>query len=399
MTTRVALLAELGVSSIGNDASAAQVIAMLEAGPGDVDVTILSREPAAAQEELGRPAWDARARWAYRGPMHASGAAKVVRLVLDLIHLLRIAGRFDVIVVPGTGALEVGQGGLPRGTLLSLLLAGVAARCRRTPYLWLAVGGSRYSRRLTRWTVRAAAATACIRSYRDVVTLEAVRSAGVDTSRDVLMDDVVIGRTALPPRRPEVQDGPVVVSVIDVPSAAGAPEATDEERRRYSGEICRFVAALLDRGERVRVVVSDAADVAVARQVVEEATRDRTSGTLTLRVPRNFDEVLRELAGARVVIGSRFHILIAAALDAVPFVAVEHADKVGILSEDLGLGAYRVGAHTFRSEELVGSLDAVTDKRDALSRDISAWVDVARERTLHGYDEVLARLERRGVTT
>ncbi|WP_402467095.1 polysaccharide pyruvyl transferase family protein [Isoptericola aurantiacus] len=399
MTTRVALLAELGVSSIGNDASAAQVIGMLEAGPGDVDVTILSREPAAAQKVLGQPAWDARAAWTYRGPLHASGVAKVVRLALDLMHLLRIAGRFDAIIVPGTGALEAGHGGLPRGTLLSLLLAGVAARCRRTPYVWLAVGGSRYTRRLTRWTVRAAAATACVRSYRDVVTLEAVRSAGVDTSRDVLMEDVVTGRASVPSPGPGAADGPVVVSVIDVPSASGAAQATDDERRRYRGEMSRFVAALLDRGERVHVVVSDAADVAVARQVVEEATRDKASATVTLRVPRSFDELLRELAGARAVVGSRFHILIAAALNSIPFVAVEHADKVGILSEDLGLGAYRVGVHTFRPEELVGSLDALLDKRDALSRDIRSWIDAAREQTLQGYDEVLARLASRGVTT
>ncbi|MEL7976741.1 polysaccharide pyruvyl transferase family protein [Isoptericola sp. F-RaC21] len=392
MTTRVALFAELGVSSIGNDASAAQVIRLLEAGPGDVEVTVVSREPAGARRALGRPATSARARWSYSGPGHASGAAKGVRLALDLVHLVRLAGRFDAVVVPGTGALEAGQGGPPRGTLLSLLLVGVAARCRATPYGWLGVGGSRYSRRLTRWVVRAAAATADVRSYRDPLTRESVASTGVDTARDVLMGDVVTARSDVPIPAPEENRGVVVVSVIDVPSAVGAAWATDTERERYRREIGRVVATLVGRGERVRVVVSDAADVAVARQVVGDVAGGRAPGSVEIRTPRDFDELLRELAGVRAVIGSRFHILVGAALDRVPFVTVVHADKVRVLAEDAGVGAYRVDAHSFGADELVEAFDALTGKRDALSRDVDAWALRARDRTLRGYDEVMSRI-------
>ncbi|MGF0117904.1 polysaccharide pyruvyl transferase family protein [Promicromonospora sp. Marseille-Q5078] len=396
MTTRVALFAELGVSSIGNDASAAQVIRMLEAGPGAVEVTIVSREPAGSREALGRPATSARARWGYSGPGHDSGVAKGVRLALDLVHLVRLAGRFDAIVVPGTGALEAGHGGPPRGTLLSLLLVGLAARCRATPYAWLGVGGSRYTRSLTRRVVRAAATTANVRSYRDPLTREAVGSTGVDTARDVLIDDIVTARSDVPLAASDANRGVVVVSVIDVPSADGAAWATDAERERYRRETGRVVAALVDRGERVRVVVSDAADVAVARQVVgdvsEHVAEERTFGSVEIRTPRDFEEMLRELAGVRAVVGSRFHLLVGAALNRIPFVTVEHADKVRVLAEAAGVGAYRLDAHSFRSDELVEALDALVDKRDALSRDVDAWADGARERTLRGYDEVLSRL-------
>jgi polysaccharide pyruvyl transferase WcaK-like protein len=395
MTTRIALFAELGVSSIGNDASAAQVIRMLEAGPRDVDVTVVSREAAGARQALGRAATSARARWAYSGPGHASGVAKGVRVALDLAHLVRLVGRFDAIIVPGTGALEAGHGGPPRGMLLSLLLVGLAARCRATPYVWLGVGGSRYSPRLTRWVVRAAAATANVRSYRDPLTREAVASTGVDTARDVLMEDVVTARSDVPLPATQANRGVIVVSVIDVPSADGAAWATDVERRRYRRETGRVVATLLARGERVRVVVSDSADVAVARQVVDDAEHmagDRSPGSVEIRTPHDFEEMLRELAGVRAVVGSRFHILIAAALNRVPFVTVVHADKVRVLADDAGVGAYRVDAHSFRSDELVEALDALVDKREALARDIDGWAECARARTLRGYDEVLSRL-------
>ncbi|MFC7877418.1 polysaccharide pyruvyl transferase family protein [Isoptericola sp. NPDC057391] len=401
MTARVALLGEAGIANVGNDASVAQVIRLLEERDVDVRVTLVGREPAAARAALGRPALAARARWAYRGPLHASVPAQGLRACLDLAHLVRLVRRFDAVVVPGTGALEVGRGGPPGGQILSILLTGVACRLTRTPFVWLAVGGSRYSRRVTRAAVRAAAATATIRSYRDPVTLEAVRACGTDTSRDVLMDDIVTARSDVlggaADGGAEGGAGVVVLSLVDVPSATGESGATAAERRRYQHEMSRVLGALLDRGTPVRVVVSDAADVPVARRVVDAVAQDGGRPRVQVRVPRDFDELSGDVADARAVVGSRFHVLVAAALRRVPFVTVEHADKVRVLSDDAGVGSYRVDAHAFGADELLESLDALLGKREALARDLDAWAVDAHRRTRSGYDEVLARLREKGV--
>lgn len=404
MTARVALVGEAGIANVGNDASVAQVIRLLEEPGHDVEVTLVGREPATARATLHRPALSSRARWGYRGPLHASVPAKGLRVLLDLAHLVRLVGRFDAVVVPGTGALEAGRDGPPGGQILSLLLTGVACRLRRTPLVWLAVGGSRYTRRSTRAVVRAAAATATIRSYRDPVTLEAIRTCGTDTTHDVLMDDIVTARDdesrADSQDVPETRDGApgvVVVSVLDVPSATGEPCASEAERQRYLRETTRVVEALLDRGTPVRVVVSDAADVPVARRVVDDAAADPSRPKVEVRVPRDFDELSRDVADARAVVGSRFHVLVAAALRRVPFVTVAHADKVRVLSEDAGVGSYRVDVHAYRADELLESLDALLDKREALALELDAWAVDARRRTRSGYDEVLARLRDLGV--
>jgi len=400
VTARIALLGEAGIANVGNDASVAQVIRLLEEGGHDVEVTLVGREPGGAQAALGRPSLSSRAPWEYRGPLHASSLAKGVRVFGDLAHLVRLVGRFDAVLVPGTGALEVGRGGPPGGTILSLLLTGVACRLTRTPFVWVAVGGSRYTRRSTRAVVRATAATATVRSYRDPATLEAVRSCGTDTSRDVLMDDIVTARTDAPRAAGGGSDAArdvVVVSVLDVPSATGEAHASAAERERYDHEMSLVVGALLDRGTPVRVVVSDAADVPVARRVLDAVAQDASRPRVEVRVPRDFDELSDDIAGVRAVVGSRFHVLVAAALSRVPFVTVEHADKVRMLSDDARVGAYRVDAQAFRADELLESLDTLLDKREALALDLDAWAVDARRRTRAGYDEVLARLEEMGV--
>ncbi|MFE5334569.1 polysaccharide pyruvyl transferase family protein [Isoptericola sp. NPDC056573] len=401
MTARVVLLGEAGIANVGNDASVAQVIRLLEERDPGVEVTLVGREPGTARAVLGRPSLGSRASWTYRGPLHASAPAKGLRVFLDLAHLVRLVGRFDAVLVPGTGALEVGRGGPPGGQILSLLLTGVACRLTRTPFAWVAVGGSRYTRRTTRAAVRAAAATATVRSYRDPLTLEAVRACGTDTSRDVLMDDIVTARADAPRAAQhagaDAAGDVVVVSVLDVPSATGEAHATAAERQRYEHETARVVGTLLDRGVPVRVVVSDAADVPVARRVVDAVATDRSRPGVEVRVPRDFDELSDDVAGVRAVVGSRFHVLVAAALLRVPFVTVEHADKVRVLSDDAGVGPYRVDAHAFRADELLESLDALLDKREALARDLDAWAVDAHRRTRAGYDEVLARLVAKGV--
>ena len=144
------------------------------------------------------------------------------------------------------------------------------------------------------------------------------------------------------------------------------------------------------------MVVSDAADVAVAQRVVREVTGAGSPGVVEIRVPHDFEELLHDLAGVRAVVGSRFHILVAAALNRVPFVTVEHADKVRVLSDDIGVGAYRVHAHGFRCDELLEAYDSLVGKRDALTCDLDTWAHGARDRALRGVDEVLARLERTG---
>ena len=405
MTARVVLLGEAGIANVGNDASVAQVIRLLEERDPGVEVTLVGREPGTARAALGRPALSSRARWTYRGPLHASVPAQGLRACLDLAHLVRVVRRVDAVVVPGTGALEVGRGGPPGGQILSLLLTGAACRLTGTPFVWVAVGGSRYSRRSSRAMVRAAAATATVRSYRDPVTLEAVRACGTDTSHDVLMDDIVTARTDVPRAAAGGGSGGgsdaardvVVVSVLDVPSATGEAHATAAERQRYHDEMVRVVGSLLDRGTPVRVVVSDAADVPVARRVVDDVAGDPSRQAVEVRAPRDFDELSDDVADARAVVGSRFHVLVAAALRRVPFVTVEHADKVRVLSDDAGVGSYRVDVHAFRADELLEALDALLDKREALADDLDAWAVDAHRRTRAGYDEVLARLREKGV--
>ena len=255
-----------------------------------------------------------------------------------------------------------------------------AARARGLPVAGIGLGVGPVETRLGGVLARRILRGAVGVSVRDDDSAALLRRLGIQSA--VVAADLAF---ALP--LPEVETSDVLVAALrpwtdrrsmlpvgmrPAPAPAwfldGMAAALDEAARR-TGLAVRLVALQADR------------DGEVHRQV---ASRMRTAVSL---VEPGVNDVVREVAEARVVVAMRYHAAVAAALGGRPAVLVGYSDKVLSLGRDLGAGAVtlrwapgdvdRLGDGV---EAVLGRGDAMVEARDALRR---------RER---GNDEVLDRL-------
>ena len=222
----VGLFGEFGVGNIGNDASCLAVLDLLRDLPGELSVVAIARDPERARERLGIEtlALERVTPGGRGGERTPRGGRARQDKAADLVHLMSVVGRFDAVVVPGTGVLEARHGRNPGGVIVWLFILSTACRLRRVSLAWFALGGSPMESRVPALTAAWAARGAVFRSYRDDVTRATLKSAGLDVAGDRVGRDVVFSRAVeqsdsqIPPRRVTS----VAVAVIDyVPTGVG----------------------------------------------------------------------------------------------------------------------------------------------------------------------------------
>lgn len=409
---RVALLGEVGVGSVGNDASFAAVAALLRERVPGVRIVAVGRDVGApgASVRLAVPdgaVYDETAPLTssvsrrLRGAGRRGVPAQLVGKAADLVHLVRLVGDLDAVVVPGTGVLERARHRAPGGVLVWLVLVSLACRLRGTTTAWFAVGGSTYAHRAPAWTAVLAAKGARYRSYRNAETRDALPWAGLHD--DPVAHDAVLSRPEAidPPARPAPGDGrvtawPARVAVAVIDHDPGPGPRGRLLRERYERRTAALVRALLRAGAEVELLAADAADrspiasvlAAVAAGDPDDpgdpgvatpvAVHDETGG---------FDALLERVAAADVVVASRFHLLVAASLARRPVVALSHADKDAALMRRLGAAEYVVPIDEVdvdRVLELVraahADADRLTRRLDAACREAHATVHAEADR-------------------
>lgn len=401
---RVALFGEVGVGNLGNDASFAACAALLRERVPDVRITVLGRDVGLRPGE-GPDAFDDAVplrsglalrlrRSGRRGPF-ARAAAKVA----DLGHLVGVVGRYDAVVVPGTGVLEQVRRGLPSAVLVWLLLLSVACRLRGVPLGWFALGGGAYPSRVAAWTAGLAARGARYRSFRDAVTRDAL-PAWSWAPGDAVTHDVVFARheavAAWTPHAAAADPATVAVAVIDHDPPGPLGTAL---RRKYLDRTSALVRALARSGAAVELVAADRADhepVAVVLQGATAASLTDPAGEVAdipVRTEKGgFDALLASTAGADVVVASRFHVLVAATLARRPVVALSHADKDAALLERTGLARYLVPIDETDVDRVLGLVAAAAGDTARIARTLDAACRAAHADVHEEADRMVAAL-------
>lgn len=103
-----------------------------------------------------------------------------------------------------------------------------------------------------------------------------------------------------------------------------------------------LVLWLLDQGHAVRLVVGDAVDEPIADQIRQGvlAIRPGSATIVRSRPPaRTFEDLLEQLADCELVVASRYHNLVGAALTATPLISLGYGPKNAALMAQLGLPA------------------------------------------------------------
>jgi polysaccharide pyruvyl transferase WcaK-like protein len=203
------------------------------------------------------------------------------------------------------------------------------------------VGADRAQNRLTRWFVARVARRADYLTLRDQHSAEALRSLRVDASNEQIYPDLAF---ALPRPADEPPRHPCVgVGLINYFDWRGRPATRATNRATYERTMIALVEWLLESGYAVRLLTGD---------IWDDPCLERVRGALRTRHPdldpnrlmgtpaRDLHELMKQLSGVEVVIGARYHNVIAALRLAKPILALSYAPKANQAMELFGLGPF-----------------------------------------------------------
>lgn len=380
-TMRVGVFGQFGLGNLGNNASLEAVLAFLQSSCRPVSVTVVSDHPKRVAEQ-----WNVAAVAIRRGPGgYLRGWRRLASYgwrASDLPRIASIVRQMDLVIVAGTGVLE--ERGLPVNPWelpYSLWSLATAARITGVPLALVAVGADRAVDPLSRWLLTGAADMASYRSYRDEASRDALRAAGVQTSKDSVFADLAF---SLPRPAPSSQVDPDVVVVNAMPYVGARSDASrrNEIHERYTSEMVAVLRGLLDHGCRVMLVKGGAKDEAAARRLIERLGGSSVYGDRLSYEPvdtlRAATDLMRR---SSVVIASRYHTVVSALMAGTPVISVSYASKNAALLERLELGQWSVPIETVEAGDVLGRVAALRswneDQRHALYADVGVLEDLA----------------------
>jgi polysaccharide pyruvyl transferase WcaK-like protein len=340
----VSTVLALGAFGQGNPGDEALLAALRDALPGH-DVHAASADPAATTGEHGIPAID-------RADLRGVAAA-----LWDADAVVVAGGTIFKALHPSCGRRRL-------SLLRRTAAVAAAARLARLPLVLLGVGAAPLEGRAARGLARSVIRAADLLVLRDEESAAVLAGTGAPAPFRVGAD---LAWTVLdePVTATEPDDAPLVVALSHL---AGGDDLPD-----------RLAAGLLPLTRDVPVVLlpwqdDGGKDVALARSVAVRMG----GGVRIAPPPAGLDDARRALAGARAVLGLRFHALVAAASSGTPFAAVAHEPKLAGLARRLAQPAVAAGAPP---EAIAAAARAALDGSPA----DPAAVDAERARAEEGF--------------
>jgi polysaccharide pyruvyl transferase WcaK-like protein len=352
---KVGLFGLLGAGNVGNDGSLEAVLAYLRAHHPSAELSCLCSGPDVVAERYGldtTPLY-----WYYAKERQPGIAARVgmkaVGKVRDTARILRWVRGRDVVLVPGTGVLENTLPVRPWGFPFSMFLLCLFGRLTGTKVALVNVGSNVIRQPMIRVLYRAAARLAHYRSFRDPLSRDAMRTMGVDTSRDEIYPDLVF---ALPAPTDAAEPGTVGVGVMDFHGGTDDRRDAEEIYSSYVDAMRRFTGWLVDNGHRVRFLTGDEPDHAVVRDVLADvrSTRpDLAPAAMVFEPTETLGALMAQIAKVDVVVGTRYHNIVCALKLAKPTVALSYSAKSDRIMSEMGLGDFCQDARTVDVDKLV----------------------------------------------
>lgn len=392
--TRVLLFGLFGCGNSGNDASLAAVLDMLRRRAPEADVTCITVAPEVVAERFGIRALPIGTRAFDGGPWQRLDRmlGGLPRRLGTLLRAAALARRADVLLFPGTGTLDdFGSG--PFGMPLAVFGWCAAARLAGTRVAFVSVGAgpadNPTSRRLFAWAARLAQ----YRSCRDNPSRDFLAAAGVDVRRDAVFPDLVFALPVPPviPRRPE-EPLRVGVGIMGYYGWSHDRDGGAGIHRAYLGKMEEFVTWLLASGHAVRLLTGDAGDdhaVAALEAAARAALPGPAAERLRAAPTADLAALMQEMASLDVVVGSRFHNMVAALKLGRPALSISYARKNDVLLEAAGLGRFRQHIEALDVDLLKAQFAELLTEREAREAEIRETVDFFQRR-LREQEQMLA---------
>lgn len=383
---RIVLTGGFGTGNFGNDASLETALELLRRRYPDAELTSICYDDKLVAERFGLPT----IKLAHR----PSGALRILDSILLRIPSslanwglsLLIAGRFDVMLFPGTGIFDDYRTG-PLGFPAQVFRWSVAARLRGVRLIFLSVGAGPIINPLSRFFLKSAAQLAHHRSYRDVGSKEFMQSIGVDERGSPVLPDIVF---ALPVASPteRKRDAPLTIGLgVMMYRGWRIDEAIGAD---YLEKLARFVRYAEGKGYRTRLLVAEPSDMrALAKlQAMLGDNVDRGAPMSNLR------DVMAEIAHCDIVIGSRFHVLIAGLKLGRPCVSLSYGPKHDLLLAEAGIPDFCQHADYFDFDLLVQHVETIAADLPRYNASVRARVDGMKARFAAAEEQIFDEIER-----
>ena len=357
---KVGLFGLIGQGNLGNDGSMEAVLAYLRGEHPDISVDALCSGPDVVSFRYGIRATPLR--WYQPKRERASGVAARARrcvglgsgVVIDTIRTASWARRHDAVIVPGMGVLETTVPMRPWKTPFSMFLLSAVGRAFNTKIVLLSVGANVTGHRVTRSLITSAVRHAHYRSYRDVVSKDAMGAMGLDTSADAVYPDVAHALSA--PGAIEPVPGSVGIGVMDYSGGNDDLSEAAELRANYLQQMKLFARWVVDSGRTIRLFTSDTADEPVVRSIAADvrAYRPDLGPSWVIAEPApSLDELLDQIASVDTVVATRYHNVLYSLVLGKPTLALGYAAKHDRLMAEAGLPGFCLPCKTLDVAQII----------------------------------------------
>jgi polysaccharide pyruvyl transferase WcaK-like protein len=366
---RIAIFGLLGSGNLGNHGSLDAMLGFLRTRHPDAQISCVCADPAELERQYGIPSvaitW-----YQAHGPGRSqleTAALKAFGKVADLVRTPALIRRFDIVIVPGMGVLETTLELRPWGWPYALFLVFASARLVGVRTALVNVGANVTRERSIRWLFTTTARIATYRSYRDAYSRDALRTMGLDTSRDEVYPDLAFALpTPVPSSSP---DRTVGLGVMAYRGTNDDRAYSDQISSAYVGKIIEFTRWLVDEGYRVRLFTGDPSDEAVVAAVFDDLreTRPELVGSRLISEPaESLGELMEQMAGVDLVVASRYHNVLSALKLSKPTISISYAAKNDILMEGMRLAEFRQPIKTLDVDLLIQQFRALEERAPRL---------------------------------
>jgi polysaccharide pyruvyl transferase WcaK-like protein len=387
---RIGIFGLFGAGNLGNDGSLESFVEFMKAFHPEAELHCICSGTDSVRDRFALPtlpiqAPPPRSRW-LRGLNLLS--LRTLFRAQEWAWTIATAGRFDMIVVPGTGMLD-DFGERWRDMPYHLFRWGLACRLAGTPFAFVSIGAGPIHHPLSRWLMRSAAAMARYRSYRDANSKEYMRGIGLDRAHDPVTPDLAF---RLPSPQLGANAGGRPVIGVGMMGYAGWKHSQSDGQaiyRVYTAKMTQFVAWLIEEGYAVRLIMGDEGDIP-AVQEVSRAVGVAPGGMaahLSFERGRSLAEIMQQLGETELLVATRFHNVVCGLMMGKPVISLSYARKNDVLLEEMGLGEFRQHIESF-------SLDRLKAQFKQLMLDRADYIPGIVEKTAQ-YREQLAEQQTR----
>ena len=281
--------------------------------------------------------------------------------------------------VAGTGVLD-DQHVRPSQLPLDVFRWSLAARLAGARLIFLSVGAGPIDHPWSRVLLTRAVRFAHEVSYRDQRSLDYMRTLGRDVRSDRVLPDLALA--AIPPDTSR-RDQEAVVRRIAIGLLWQMHwHGRRDDYRQYEDRVVDLVVRLASDGWEVCLINGDEVDADTQLAILRRP--ELTGLDVSTRETHSFDDVVKVASQCAVLVGSRYHNIVAAVIAGIPAISLGYGPKNLSLLEQLGVSQWSHDIDEFSVDEVLRQVsDAARNSlllyrlelrhyRDVLEREFAA---------------------------